>query len=198
LRARSRQRTGQRKSHLRRRSGSQPRNDYISGLCRFAPVQRPARPNSSVRPEVSPTERISASIFLWTNTPLTLTPLPYLLEKAGAWGESQHGWHSTRRTFHFCGCVPVRSNPASVSRSNQKQALIWSSALEFERKPDLRATGFQLFRFRSRQIFLAVGTAQSALSTLSSCRIEYFGRLGMVKVGFGSKSPVLKLSQVSA
>jgi hypothetical protein len=139
LKARSRQRTGQRKSHLRRRSGSQPRNDYIR-TCRFAPIQRPARPNSSVRPDVS---RIPASIFLWTNTPLTLTPLPCLLEKAGAWGESQHGWHR-RRTFHFSGCVPVRSNSASVSRSNQKQALIWSSALEFERKPDLRATGFQL------------------------------------------------------
>jgi hypothetical protein len=32
LKARSRQRTGQRKSHLRRRSGSQPRNDYIRTL----------------------------------------------------------------------------------------------------------------------------------------------------------------------
>jgi hypothetical protein len=37
------------------------------------------------------------------------------------------------RAFHLGVCIPVRPNGVSVSRSNQEQALIRSSALDFER-----------------------------------------------------------------
>jgi hypothetical protein len=36
------------------------------------------------------------------------------------------------------------------------------------------------------------------LQTLSSCRTEYFGRLGMVKVSFGSKADLEEMSASGA